>query len=197
MRLDTVGLTSIPRRVASGKNAHSHIPWHVAGSIAGIAALSLVGGMVLWAQAANPLQPPKVPTQKSSPALQTPPTPLTAQTQFNLLPALPLDGSAILHNLNEVISWYRNATTGVQSVGLPSDTIYQDNTKSLGEQAVGLAFQSAKAETTIITAQEKVGGNQPSGETTQEQNLGQLKAGWDVMASGWATGSALPARPAT
>lgn len=81
-----------------------------------------------------------------------------------------------MHNLNQIISWYRHATTGVQSVGLPSDTIYQDNTKNLGEQAVKLAFQSAKAETAMIAAQQKAGGNQPSGDTTQQQNLQRLEA---------------------
>lgn len=80
-----------------------------------------------------------------------------------------------MHNLNQVISWYRHATTGVQSVGLPSDTIYEDNTKSLGEQAVRLAFQSAKAETGVITAQQKAAGKEPSGQTTQQQNLQQLE----------------------
>lgn len=80
-----------------------------------------------------------------------------------------------MHNLNQVISWYRHATTGVQSVGLPSDTIYEDNTKSLGEQAVRLAFQSAKAETAVITAQQKAAGKEPSGQTTQQQNLQQLE----------------------
>jgi small-conductance mechanosensitive channel len=92
------------------------------------------------------------------------------------LPPLQLDSDAILHNLNQIISWYRHATTGVQSVGLPSDTIYQDNLKNLGEQAVKLAFQSARAETTIILSQQKAGGAQPSGETPQQQNLQRLQA---------------------
>ena len=174
--VDRVGFESAPGCVVSGKHASSHNPWHVAGGIKAIVGLSLLGGMVLWAQAAKPSQPPKAPSQSSPPASQTPATSHTAQTQANLLPPLSLQDSAILHNLNEVISWYRHATTGVQSVGLPSDTIYQDNTKSVGEQAVRLAFQSAKAETAIITAQEKAAGNQPSGETTQEQNLQQLEA---------------------
>jgi small-conductance mechanosensitive channel len=81
-----------------------------------------------------------------------------------------------LHNLNQIISWYRHATTGVQSVGLPSDTIYQDNTKNLGEQAVKLAFQSARAETVMIAAQQKAAGNQAANETSQQQNLQQLEA---------------------
>ncbi|MGA7219449.1 MAG: mechanosensitive ion channel family protein, partial [Candidatus Sulfotelmatobacter sp.] len=49
--------------------------------------------------------------------------------------------------------------------------------QSLGSQAVRLAFQSARAEAAIITAQQKANGsNQPSSETTQQQNLAQLQA---------------------
>jgi small-conductance mechanosensitive channel len=142
-----------------------------------MAAVSLVSAMALRAQAAKPAQPPaKAPEQKSASTPQNPAGSQNAVAQSHLLPPLQLDGNAILHNLNQVISWYRHATTGVQSVGLPSDAIYQDNTKNLGEQAVRLAFQSARAETALITAQQKAAGNQPSGETTQEQNLQQLEA---------------------
>ncbi len=93
------------------------------------------------------------------------------------LPPVQLDGSAALHYLNQVISWYRHSTTGIQSVGLPSDAIYQDNAQNLGAQVVRLAFQSAKAEAAIIAAQQKAGGaNSASGETTQQQSLAQLQA---------------------
>lgn len=157
------------------------------GYLFAIAAVSLLGGLALWAQATKPAQQPvnrtasksagtqNAPSQ-STPAAQNASRSQTTAAQPNLLPPLQLDGNAILHNLNQIISWYRHATTGVQSVGLPSDTIYQDNTKSLGEQAVKLAFQSAKAETALITAQQKASGSQPSGETTQQQNLQQLEA---------------------
>jgi small-conductance mechanosensitive channel len=130
----------------------------------------------LWAQAAKVGQPEKAPEQKSGASAQNSTGAQGPTAQPTPLPPLQLDGNAILHNLNQVISWYRHATTGVQSVGLPSDTIYQDNTKSLGEQAVKLAFQSAKAETALITAQQKAAGKAPSGETTQQQNLQQLEA---------------------
>jgi small-conductance mechanosensitive channel len=74
-----------------------------------------------------------------------------------------------------VISWYRRATTGVSSVGLPSDTIYQDNTKTLGAQIVKLAFQSAKAEAALVKTQQKVTDTtQPA--STQEQRLAQAQA---------------------
>lgn len=95
----------------------------------------------------------------------------------NVLPQIPLDGDAALHHLNEIISWYRHATTGIQSIGLPTDAIYEDNTRTYGEQAVRFAFQSARAESAIITAQQKASGQgQPPGESTQQQNLVQLQA---------------------
>src|SRR5579862_6435467 len=100
-----------------------------------------------------------------------------AQTASQTLPPLQLDGSAVLAHLNQLISWYRHSTTNVQSPGLPSDAIYQDNTKTLGAQAIGLAFQSAKAEAGLIAAQQKNGpSSQPSPETTQQQNLAQIQA---------------------
>ena len=111
--------------------------------------------------------------QDGKPAAQTPP----AQPPSNSAPSLPplqLDTNAALHHLNQVISWYRHATTGIRDVGLPSDAIYQDNAKTLGAQAVQLAFESAKAESAVITAQQKSGAS-PSAETTQQQTLEQAK----------------------
>ena len=137
-----------------------------------IIATFLIGGM-LWAQGSKPHQPPAPPAQPHSQATSQ----ASSQTAANALPPIQLDSSAALHHLNQVISWYRHSTTGVQSVGLPSDAIYQDNTQSLAAQVVRLAFQSAKAETALIAAQQKASGaNQPSGGTTEQQNLAQLQA---------------------
>ncbi len=91
------------------------------------------------------------------------------------LPPLQLDSNAILHHLNQVIGWYRHATTGIRDVGLPSDAIYQDSAKSLGAQAVQLAFQSAKAES-LLVAGSKNGAGQSNTSNTQQQNLTQLRA---------------------
>lgn len=82
----------------------------------------------------------------------------------------------MLHHLNEVIGWYRHMTTGIRDIGLPSDAIYQDNAKALGVQAVQLAFQSAKAESAIVTGQSNGAPDQSSPEVTQQQNLEQLRA---------------------
>lgn len=85
--------------------------------IVGIIASSLIGGVVSWGQ--HSPQPPEAPTQQSS----QPPT--------HTVPPVQLNGDAALHHLNQVISWYRHSTTGIQTVGLPSDAIYQDNAQSL------------------------------------------------------------------
>ncbi len=130
-----------------------------------LVALSLIGILVLWAQDSKEPRPSKVPEQRG------------AQPSPNLLPPLQLDGQAALHHLNQLISWYRHSTTGIQMVGLPSDAIYQDNTQSFAAEAVRLAFQSAKAEAALIVAQQKNNGASPqSGETTQQQNLAQMEA---------------------
>jgi hypothetical protein len=56
----------------------------------------------------------------------------------------------------------------VPSVGLPSDTIYQDNTKNLGAQVVKLAFQSAAEAALVKTQQKSADTAQAGGATTQE-----------------------------
>src|ERR1700733_9788575 len=134
-------------------------------SIVASVALSLIGGVVSWAQSSKPPQPLKTPGQQSS------------QPSTNTLPAMQLDGAAVLHHLNQVISWYRHSTAGVQSVGLSSDAIYQDNAESLEAEVVRLAFQSTKAEAELIRAQQKISGaTQPPGESTQQQKLAEAQA---------------------
>lgn len=126
--------------------------------------------LLSWSQSSKKSPPP---ASKSSSTSQAP-TP--AQTP-PALPAIQLDSQAALHHLNAVISWYRHATTEIPSVGLPSDTIFQDNLKSLGAQVVQLAFQSARAESALITAQQKAAGkSETTKATTQEQTLDQLQA---------------------
>jgi small-conductance mechanosensitive channel len=129
-----------------------------------LAILFLIALLNSRAQVAKP-QPSGTTTQPNS------------QSAVNALPPVTLDGSAALHHLNQIISWYRHSTTSIQSVGLPSDAIYQDNTQTLGAQAVRLAFQSARAEAELIKAQQKINGAiSSSTETTQQQNLAQMQA---------------------
>lgn len=123
----------------------------------GIILFSLILLAPLRCQQSQPSQPVK------------PPSAQPAQSAPSSLPPLQLDGSAALHHLNQIISWYRHSTTGIQSVGLPSDAIYQDNNQSLGAEAVRLAFQSARAESDLFSVQQKSAGSEPT-ETTQQQN---------------------------
>src|SRR5579871_3484708 len=146
----------------------------------------LVSGLMLCAQDSGQHAAAKSTARKSSAQKSSTEKPSTqksgtqqapAQQPESLLPPIQFDSDAALHHLNQVISWYRHATTGVSSVGLPSDTIYEDNTKDLGAQVVRLAFQSAKAEADLIKAQEKASAeNQAAHPTTQEQTLTQMQA---------------------
>lgn len=120
--------------------------------------------LAIGARAQKTDQPKTPPAQKQ----QNPPS-------TSNLPPLQLDGNAALHHLDQIVSWYRHVTTDVRDVGLPSDAIYQDNAKNLGAQVVRLAFESATAESAILTAQQKNAANQPA-ETTQQQTLEQLKS---------------------
>jgi small-conductance mechanosensitive channel len=63
-----------------------------------------------------------------------------------------LHSQDVVAHLNAVISWYRDVTTKAHGAGLPSDAIYQDNTQQLATQALQLAFQSARAEASLIDA---------------------------------------------
>ena len=91
-----------------------------------------------------------------------------------------LDRNAVLGHLNAAINWYRNASGKVQTVGVPSDMLYQDNAQDLATQAVRLAFESAKAEAQVITASNTAAGSgtDQTSETTetptQEEKLAQF-----------------------
>jgi small-conductance mechanosensitive channel len=81
-----------------------------------------------------------------------------------------LDRDAVLSHLNAAIKWYQEATSEVQTVGLPNDAIYQHNAQTLAAEAVRLAFESAKAEAKLISAAE----SQPSGTPEQQEKFSQM-----------------------
>jgi small-conductance mechanosensitive channel/cell pole-organizing protein PopZ len=90
-----------------------------------------------------------------------------------------LDRDAILGHLNAAINWYRNASGKVQTVGLPSDELYQDNAQALAAQVVRLAFESARAEAQLISAANNGASNdagQNAQTPTQEEKLAQFAA---------------------
>src|SRR5947209_8442987 len=136
----SVGLT---RRKRSRVLSDSRLPLWKARRILGTTVVLLLAGVALQGLDSKP-------KPGSPPATTSPPS------APKHLPALQFDSNAPLHHLNQVISWYRQATTGISSVGLPSDTIYQDNAKTLGAQVVKLAFQSARAEAALIKTQQKI-----------------------------------------
>ena len=139
-----------PDRTGSG--------WPACRWILAMATASWLGGAALLAGNPGP-QPAAVLAPRSAAALAP----------------LQLDGTAALDHLTQVIAWYRRSTLGTQLAGLPQDPIYQDNTQALGTQVVQLAFQSARAETTLIAAQQKNAGAAQAGSATQQQNLVQLQ----------------------
>jgi small-conductance mechanosensitive channel len=91
----------------------------------------------------------------------------------------PVDRDAILNHLNAIISWYRDSGSKIQSVGLPSDAIYQDTSQNLAQQAVRLAFQAAQAAAVLVNASDQAAtpaSADASGSSTQQQNLAQTLA---------------------
>ncbi|MGC1966589.1 MAG: hypothetical protein WA673_09020, partial [Candidatus Acidiferrales bacterium] len=93
--------------------------------------------------------------------------------------AAPIDRDAILHHLNAIISWYRDSTGKIQSVGLPSDAIYEDTAQNLAQQAVRLAFQSAQAAAQLIAPAEQASESQsatPQANSNEPQNFAKSLA---------------------
>jgi small-conductance mechanosensitive channel len=76
----------------------------------------------------------------------------------------------ILAHLNAAINLYKDSTTKVQLGQQPSDTIYFTNAENLGAQIVRLAFQSARAEINLVTANN---GQSASG----QDNIPQINSG--------------------
>src|ERR1700721_3592192 len=63
-----------------------------------------------------------------------------------------VDQDLTISHLNAIINWYRDCSTKVQSIGLPSDQVYQETSQNLAQQAVRLAFQSGKASAQLVDA---------------------------------------------
>ena len=105
---------------------------------------------------------------------------LTAAALLNADDQPAISSDAIIHHLSSVISWYRDSTTKVQPPGFASDAIYQGDARTLAEQAVRLAFDSARATVPLVNAQGQQpatdSDGQPAQGATQSQNLAQFKA---------------------
>jgi hypothetical protein len=98
-------------------------------------------------------QPPQTPSSSA----QSAPASNSEQRQQRPAPGPPakVNRDDIVNHLNAAISWYRDATTKLQTPGEPSDVVYQDNAQNFAAQALRLAFQSAKEEAEILAAPDK------------------------------------------
>jgi hypothetical protein len=92
-----------------------------------------------------------------------------------------LGGNAILDHLNAVIDWYRHAMTRVQTMGLPSDAIYQFNAQSMAAEVAKLAFQSAQAEVAVLPASGSNSGSETSAEQSRAKLLSDVNARTSVL----------------
>ncbi|MGA8142541.1 MAG: hypothetical protein WB987_01475 [Candidatus Acidiferrales bacterium] len=90
----------------------------------------------------------------------------------------PVRSDAVIHHLSAIVSWYRDSSTKVQPVGFATDAIYEGDARNLATQAVRLAFDSARAEVALLSAQDQQPGApaQPSQNAVQGQNLAQFRA---------------------
>lgn len=88
-----------------------------------------------------------------------------------------VDQDQTISHLNAIISWYRDCSTKVQSVGLPSDLVYQETSQNLAQQAVRLAFQSAKASAQLVDLSGTQATAAPAGSNgTPQTNLTDMLA---------------------
>lgn len=86
------------------------------------------------------------------------------------------DSDAVINHLSAVIKLYRNGSAEIQTGGMPSDVIYQDNEQSLSAEAVRLAFQAARAEAAAIRAMEKGNSGSPGPTPGSGQTSAQMEA---------------------
>jgi small-conductance mechanosensitive channel len=84
------------------------------------------------------------------------------------------DPNAVLGHLNAVISWYRDATVNFEPGELPSDAIFQQNTRSLAAQAVQLAFDSARAEAALL-GEASASASSDGADAAPAQNYAQMQ----------------------
>ena len=86
------------------------------------------------------------------------------------------DRNSILNHLNAIISWYRDAVANVQPGEMPSDAIFQQNVRSLAAQAVQLAFQWARAESSLAGESNTSQGNPGGAPGDYSQMEAQISA---------------------
>lgn len=106
---------------------------------------------------------------------------ITFSSQITVL-AQAVNRDLTVSHLNAIINWYRDCSTKVQSVGLPSDLVYQQTSQNMAQEAVRLAFQSAKASAQVVDAADKgaatgsVSAGNSSGGSATQSNFAEMLA---------------------
>lgn len=113
---------------------------------------------------------------------------LTVEQQIAKLPPLPgvkvdvkAQGQSILQHLNDILRFYRAATTKIQKAGEPSDILYAEQSKAQATQIAQLAFQSARNEAALLTRVNAPSNGVPAepgttGSQPQSQRLAAARA---------------------
>ena len=84
----------------------------------------------------------------------------------------------VLSHLSAVVRFFRLALTPIQKVGEPSDLLYREQALTQSTQVADLAFQSAKAEASLLSAYQKELGTQSAPAIEGEaQKLQTVRAG--------------------
>ncbi len=152
---------------------------------AAILSLACFAGTAYGLSQAKPAVPPAHPAAPHSaeplPAAATKNN-HTAKTQPTPNLDIQANRSDILAHLNAIIGFYRASITPIQKAGEPNDVVYFDQSVELSSQAASYAFESAKAEATLLTEHQETSstpGEQQRLQTTKanvEQQLADLKA---------------------
>lgn len=146
------------------------------------------------ASAPQPAQDATTTNSASAPTSHS--TALTLEQQIDRLAPLTVSnmdvktqGQAILDHLNEVLRFYRAATTKIQKAGEPSDILYAQQSKAQATQIAQLAFQAARNEAALLTrinAPAKGApappGNTPSTPEAQRINTAQSRIAGEITA---------------
>lgn len=81
----------------------------------------------------------------------------------------------VLAHLSAVIRYYRMSLSPIQKVGEPSDLLYREQAVNQAERAGELAFQSARAESLLLTTYSKRAGTAPQQAEGEAQRLNAAK----------------------
>ncbi len=110
------------------------------------------------------------------------------------LPGMADRSDLILKHLNAVITLYRNLSKQVPTVGMPTDTIYQNSARALAGQVVQAAFQSATADALLLSSAGGSAADPNAQDVTRlapqlDAQIAQVKAQFDTLTPGIASAS--------